>query len=78
MKLIQYMLDAVQAAPARVNAYEEFLDSAYGVLALALSMVPVERRERVLQDIEDGRLRHEVSKFPGTPTVPEVDCGTLH
>jgi len=57
---------------------DDFLNAAGALLALAISRLPPPEREALLLAIEEGTLRREVMKFPGTPTVPEVPCGTIH
>ena len=73
-RLLQVVASATLERPDN-----DFLNAAGALLALAISRLPPHEREAILLAIEEGGvLRREVMKFPGTPTVPEVPCGTIH
>jgi len=64
MSLTRKLLDVVQGHHS-LAPYEDFVDSAFAVLALALSTLPPHEREARLREIEDlGVLRRAVQQFP--------------
>jgi hypothetical protein len=58
---LQQLMDAIDAAG--LERPEDFVLDARGLLELAISMLPADAREVVLQDIEDGSLRSAVARY---------------
>jgi hypothetical protein len=67
-KLLDGVVDGVNAIAAEIDrpAQDEFVATAFTILALAISKLPPAEREETLLAIEDGRtLRTAVAGFPG-------------
>jgi hypothetical protein len=60
------------------EAESDFPEAAFNLLALAISLLGPEKRERAISAVEDGELRRAVGKFPDAFPLPRASNGHAH